>query len=330
MTTMTGELAMTHEMIANYSDNPSAFLALNSGNSYFTTPGSPGVIVYRRSGRYLVQFGGVFAPPGLAPALLAEFVRFAGEHGTRIVSIQLQRADTELYRQQGFTVNQVGASYAIDLSGFSLGGTRFMSLRNKITRAHRGGLTVVEASNDQWSDGADAVDQAWLRGKGESAKPLEFLVGQRGGLAQVQRRLFIGLKDGEPAGYISYSPVYGSRPGWLHDLSRRLPDDLPGILEAINLAAIEQFRAEGVAWLHFGFTPFTSLDAGLEIGGYSPGFSWFVDQLGAHGEAVYPAKTQLAYKQKWAPQVVLPEYVAFLGRAQLGGFIHVFKASNAL
>ena len=26
------------------------------------------------------------------------------------------------------------------------------------------------------------------------------------------------------SGYISYSPVYGSRPGWMHDLSRRQPD----------------------------------------------------------------------------------------------------------
>lgn len=330
MTTITGELAMVHEMVASYSDNPSAFLALNSGNSYFSIPGTPGVIAYRKSGRYLVQFGGVFAAPALAPRLLEEFVRFADEQQARIVSVQLQQADTELYCQHGFTVNQAGASYAMDLTKFSLEGSRFMRLRNKIARAFRGGLTVIEASNDQWSDAADVIDRAWLRGKGEDTKPMEFLVGQRGGSAQRHRRLFIGLKNGEPAGYISYSPVYGSRAGWLHDLSRRLPDELPGITEAINFVAIEAFRNAGTGWLHFGFTPFTGLDSALEVAGYSPGFNWFVSQLAVYGEAVYPSKTQLAYKQKWAPQAVLPEYIAFLGRAQLGAFIHVFKAANAI
>src|SRR5207248_3077260 len=158
------------------------------------------------------------------------------------VSVQLSRADAELYARGGFTVNQVGASYALDLAEFSLHGTRFMRLRNKIARAFRGGLTVLEADNAEWSEAVDAVDADWLRGKGEHPKPLEFLVGQRGGPLQRHRRLFLGLRDGRPVGYISYSPVYGSRPGWLHDLSRRLPGELPGILEAINATAIQTFQ----------------------------------------------------------------------------------------
>ena len=59
-------------------------------------------------------------------------------------------------------------------------------------------------------------------------------------------------------------------------------------------------------------------------------FRWLVGQLARRGAAVYPARTQLAYKQKWAPQAVLPEYVAFSGRASLAGFLSVFKVSNAL
>jgi len=329
-TTMSSELAAVHAMVANHGDNPSGFLALNDGNSYFSMPDVPGVIAYRRSGRYLVQFGGPFAPAESAARLLAGFVGHAARQECRIVSVQVQSAETELYRRQGFTVNQVGASYAVDLTRFTLGGSKFMRLRNKIARAFRGGLTVVEATGGEWADGVAAVDDAWLRSKGEHARPMEFLVGQRGGPAQPHRRLFVGLRDGRPVGYISYSPAYGSRPGWLHDLSRRLPDELPGILEAINFVAIEEFHSTGTDWLHFGFTPFTGLDNSLEAPGHSPGFNWFMHWLWTYGEAVYPAKTQLAYKQKWAPHAVLPEYAAFQGRAQLGGFIHVFKASNAI
>jgi lysylphosphatidylglycerol synthetase-like protein (DUF2156 family) len=329
-TTMNTELAAVYEMVANHCDNPSGFLALNSGNSYFSAPDVPGFIAYRRSGRYLVQFAGPLAPPESAGELLTRFVEFAQREGARIISVQVQRGETDLYRRHGFTVNQVGASYSVDLARFSVEGTRFMRLRNKIARAYRGGLDVVEAHDDQWTAGLADVDGRWLASKGEHARQLEFLVGERGGPAQSRRRAFVGLRDGRPIGYISYSPAYGSRPGWLHDLSRRLPDELPGILEAINFTAINTFRNEGADWLHFGFTPFTGLNDDLEVPGHSPGFGWFMNWLGTYGDMVYPARTQLAYKQKWAPHVVLPEYVATQGRAQLGAFIHVFKASNAM
>jgi len=323
---------LAHAAITSYTHaaNPSAFLAVSDGNSWFTLPGVPGAIVYRAAGAYLVQFGGPFAPAGAATdELLAGFCGFAAAQGRTVVAIQVQRSEAETYARHGFTVNQVGASYAVDLAGFGLRGTRFMQLRNKISRAFRAGLTVVESTVEEWQDAMRALDRRWLGSKGEAVPRLEFLVGQYGGAMQRHRRLFVGLIDGELVGYISYSPVYGSRPGWMHDLSRRVPDNTPGLMEAINRTAMERFQAEGVRWLHFGFTPFTSLGAGLEIAGHSPGFAMFMGLLWEHGEEVYPAKTQLAYKQKWAPEVVLPEYVACQGAAGVAAFAHVFRACNA-
>lgn len=327
---VTADLAL--EAITAYpdADNPSAFLAVNRGNSYFRLPGLPGLVVYRPAGRYLVQFGGPFAPAGSYLELLTGFRRFAREQGQTVVGIQLQRADAEVYVKHGFTVNQVGASYAIDLTRFSLQGTRFMRLRNKITRAHRAGL---EAREVDWADRADeieALDRVWLGSKGEHVRELEFLVGQRGGEMQRHRRLFIGTIGGELMGYISYSPVYGTRAGWMHDLSRRIPNKLPGIMEAINHAAIDAFAAEGVRWLHFGFTPFTSLSEEFELPGHSIGFRQFMHLLWEYGKDVYPAKSQLAYKRKWEQHLVLPEYVAFDGPADIGAFVAIFRAAGAL
>lgn len=310
-------------------DNPSAFLATNSGNAAFTVPGRSGVIVYRVAGAYLVQFGGVLAPLQDQDDLLRAFVDHAGTQGRTVVSIQLQREDAKRYARHGFTVNQVGASYAVDLDRFSLKGSRFMQLRNKISRAHRAGLVVVEAGVDEWHDRMRRLDKVWLQSKGEHAQELEFLVGQYGGEMTDHRRLFVGLLDGELAGYISYSPVYGSRPGWMHDLSRRVPSETPGLMEAINTTAVETFRSEQVAWLHFGFTPFTGLDDEHELDGHSRAFNRFMHLLWLYGEQVYPARSQLTYKSKWAPHVVLPEYLAFQGAASVHAFAHVFRACAA-
>lgn len=311
------------------SENPSAFLALNSGNDVFTLPGADGVVVYRRTGRFAVQFGGPFAAPDDYDALLEAFRRHVRDEGRTLVGIQLQRADAEHYARRGFTVNQVGASWAVRLPDFTLRGTRFMQLRNKISRARRNGLVVQEVPADDWQDAIAAIDRAWLGSKG-GARQLEFLVGQIGGPAQAHRRLFTGTIDGGPVAYISYSPVHGGRAGWMHDLSRRVPDGSPGLMEAINATAVEVFRSEGAEWLHFGFTPFTGLDAGHEIDGHSPAFQWLMHALWAEGAALYPAQTQLSYKQKWAPDVVIPEYVAFDGpQASPASFAHVFRACKA-
>jgi lysylphosphatidylglycerol synthetase-like protein (DUF2156 family) len=332
---------LVHAAIQNYSDednpgeenpaagNPSAFLAVSDGNSYFTAAGMPGVIVYRAAGAYLIQFGGPFAPAGSRVGLVEAFCEFAAEQGRTVVAVQLQRHEATTYARHGFQVNQVGSSFAVDLARFSLRGTRFMQLRNKISRAFRAGLTVTESTVPQWHDQMRALDRRWLGSKGEGVPELEFLVGQYGGSMQEHRRLFVGTIDGGLVGYISYSPVYGSRAGWMHDLSRRIPDDTPGLMEAINRTAIETFQAEEVRWLHFGFTPFTALDADLELPGHSRGFSAFMRLLWEHGEEVYPARTQLAYKQKWAPDLVIPEYVAFRGGAGVASFAHVFRACNA-
>lgn len=320
-----------HEAIQKYSDseNPSSFLAVNEGNRYFTLPGRPGVIVYRPAGQYFIQFGGPFSPADSYPGLVESFTRFALDQGRKLAVIQLQEHDARLYARHGYTVNQVGASYAVNLSTFTLAGTRYMQLRNKISRARNSGLALVEADYERWKDGVVTVDRCWLPLKGEGARPLEYLVGQTGGEMQKYRRLFIGVKDGVLAGYVSYSPVYGSNPGWMHDLSRRLPDSPPGIMEAINKTAIETFQAERVPWLHFGFTPFTTMSDAREVEGRSPGFAWLMRRLGETG-TVYPAATQLAYKEKWNPTLITTEYAGFPGPASIEGFVHVWRACNAM
>jgi lysylphosphatidylglycerol synthetase-like protein (DUF2156 family) len=317
------------DSLQRYGDNPSGFLAVNSGNSYFTVAGLAGAIVYRTSGRYLVQFAGPFAPADSYPSLLRHFIEFAQREGKEIVAIELLRKDAEVYAANGFTVNQVGASYSVDLSRFSLGGTAFMQLRNKISRATRNGLTVAEVDPAEWAEAISSVDRTWLDGKGENVKTLEFLVGEHGGPMQKYRRIFAGSIDREVVGYISYSPAYGGRPGWMHDLSRRKPGGSPGIMEAINFAAIEKFRSESAPWLHFGFTPFTSLSPEHELPGASKAYAYFMNWLWENGDFVYPAKSQFAYKNKWAPHEAQPEYIAFHGSVHAAGLIHVFKVSNA-
>ncbi|AJE85308.1 hypothetical protein SLNWT_4932 [Streptomyces albus] len=316
--------------IRDYGDNASAFLAVNEGNEHFE--GSvKGVITYRRAGRYFIQFGGVTAEPDQQRTLLEEFQKYARAQRRRIVGIQLQPTDIDLFAAAGFTVNQVGSSYSVHLPEFTLRGTKFMKLRNKISRAKRSGLEVRELPYDEGvKQQIGEIDRNWLRSKGKHVKEIEFLVGQVGGPAQEHRRLFVGLIEEKPVAYISYSPAYGSRPGWMHDLSRRLPDVNPGVMEAINAAAIEKFLQEGAEWLHFGFTPFTGLDPACEHSGHSPLTAKFMRLLAEKGGSIYPAATQLAYKEKWGPHLVLPEYLAFQNGPSFGAIWQILRVTKSI
>ncbi|MEW2446760.1 phosphatidylglycerol lysyltransferase domain-containing protein [Streptomyces parvulus] len=96
-------------------------------------------------------------------------------------------------------------------------------------------MEVAEAAHGDDRAELDRIDQCWLREKGRQVTELRFLVGQRTGELQCHRSLFVGRVDGEAAGYLNYAPVYGSRPGMLHDLGRRHPGAPPGVMEALDM-----------------------------------------------------------------------------------------------
>ncbi len=293
-------------------DHPSGYLALSPRNQRFGVDGVPGFISYREQGKHLVLFGGIHAPDPLRPTLLDAFLVEAESRKRKVIAVQLREAQGDLFRSRGFTVNKFGSTYGLKLDGYTFAGTRKVNLRNKIKRARSLGLRVLEVGRELPSDEATfarlrAISGAWLKEKNK--KELDFMIGELGSPGQPDRRVFaVASADEQLIGFITYVPAYGGRPGWLHDLTRRLPDAPVGCMELCNQVAMERLTSEGAQWLHFGFTPF--LVDGDEGPGSSRFLSWMLRKLGQYGGAIYPAQSQREYKRKWIPDVVEPELVA--------------------
>lgn len=325
---MTGAIATDLEP---WIDHPSGWLALSSKNARFARKDAPGFVAYREQGKHLVLFGGVHAPEAERAPLLAAFLAHADERRRRVLAVQVRAAQAPLFAAHGFTVNRFGASYGLSIASHGLGGGARVKLRQKVKRAEKLGLKVLELGVDLPRDAAafarlEAISAVWLKKKGKHE--LDFMIGELGEPDARRRRVFVVVEpareataatDEEPArpatperwsAFISYVPAPGARAGWLHDLTRRLPDAQPGAMELCNHAAIERFRAEGAAWLHFGFTPFL-LPEGDELPQASRLAAWIIGKLGRWGGAIYPAEDQVRYKQKWAPDLIEAEFLAF-------------------
>ena len=314
MSAQAAQACLTHTDVQSTAciDHPSGYLALSSRNQRFALENCPGFIAYREQGRHTIAFGGIHSPGLHAKTLLDAFVRFAEARGRRVLVVQARRYQLPLLLACGFSVNQLGSTYGLRLATHSFAGTRRMKLRNKLHRAQRAGLEVLEIGRElprtpEVFETLRRISDAWLLAKRH--KELDFMVGEIGTRDDARRRLFV-VRDaaGDALGFISYVPAWCDKPGMLHDLTRRLPGAPPGSMELCNAFAMKRLREEGVRFLHFGFTPFI-VDAREPANGNAL-FAWAIRKLRHHGGWIYPAESQVQYKMKWGIDFVEREYIA--------------------
>jgi lysylphosphatidylglycerol synthetase-like protein (DUF2156 family) len=314
--------------LQEYGDHPSVFLTFNQATRHFRSDRVPGTVAYRAGRRNVVQLCGPLTHEQYRADLLADFRAWTRRQRLRLCAVQLSGQDAELYAANGFVVNQLGRTYSVDLTRFTIRGGPLAKVRQNIARAKRDGVTVKEGmARDEL---LASIDERWLRAKGRHVKELDFMIGERGGRGAGHRRVFVASIEDSPVAYISYSPSYGSKPGWLYDLTRRDPGAPVGTIELVNITALQQFQDEGAEWLHLGHTPFAGLAAANELPVASSIVSRVTGLIAEHGKAIYPAHTQEAFKRKWAPHVIEPEYLAFENGVSLSALWNLLRLTKAL
>lgn len=208
------ELPLPAETLKQIIEHPSGYLALSERNQKFTAEGLNGFISYRRQGKHFWMFGGVHAAAQHADELLQQFLDFAAQQRQSVGAVQVPGNQVDLFAQHGFTVNQMGSTYAVALNDYSFAGGKKSSLRNKIKKAAKSGMKVVELGKDvqlnsEWFAKLDMISARWIADKGK--KELDFMVGELGDEANRDRRIFIVIDaDQQPVAFISYVPVWGS------------------------------------------------------------------------------------------------------------------------
>ena len=201
---------VSKDVLVDVLEHPSGYLALRR-NRMFVVETSP---VHRlpHKGKHIWLFGGVHAHRNM-PALLDRFLEFANERHYRVAAVQVVNPRWTCSPAAG-SRSTSSVPVCRVLSSFSLGGSPKMQLRNKIQKARRLGLKVVELGKDvpwdeSWYAKIAEISRLWLENKGK--KELDFMVGEVGGPDDHDRRIFIVLDGSEnPIAFISYVPVWGN------------------------------------------------------------------------------------------------------------------------
>ncbi len=340
------EAARARDLLLAHALSPSALLGLNAATRRFVSPGRAGpagaapegVVCFRARGRWRFTLGGPAAPDGARAPLLRAFLADARALGHRAALLDLTEAERPLARSLGLGLNVLGRTFGLELDAFGLRGTRFVQLRNKLSRARRAGVEVHELGPDLPRDAAawrelHALTGAWVAGKG--GRLLGFLNGELGEPAQGWRRVLVARQGGRTVGFVTLLPLPArAGPGWLLDLTRRAPDAPPGTSELLALRALERVRGEGARVLSFGLTPCVGLEAEDALPRPALGGSRVVrllqGLLAEHGAAVYPARGQAAWKEKWGPQRLEPSWLALDGPWRPGCTWQLLRLTGAL
>ena len=326
--------------ISLYGQHPLSPLLYNQNIRFFFSVGvEDGCLGYFIHKKVFFAVGGLLCAAEKKTALLDEWLDWVNRQGGISVFLHASPEDYHLIADRGYYVNQIGTGYSIDLRDYSLSGKRFQQLRNKVNKSRKAGVTVrmINSRDDFHSvlPQLEEINREWLEEK--NTKLLKYLVTDFTGiLIPSQRyRLLVAERHDQVLAYIVYSRVLSGRPGWFHDLSRKRSQTPSGVMQAINVTAldiIEQSKSENEHWLHFGFTPLADiLDTDYTMGKQqSLVFSAVVKTLARYNGVVYPASTQRQYKMSWRPQSIEPEYFAYPKGKALRALWGLLRATNSL
>ncbi|CCG07704.1 bifunctional lysylphosphatidylglycerol flippase/synthetase MprF [Pararhodospirillum photometricum] len=262
-------------------------------------------------GRHGLSWVALFDPIGARdawPELVWRFVETAREAGGRAVFYQVAPENLALYADAGLSAFKLGEEAHLDLTTFSLSGSRRYGLRQTLSRGRREGLEVnvlSPADTAAVMDRLQEISDAWMaqhqvREKRFSLGAFEpdYVLSQPVAVLRVQDRImaFATLLTTSLKEEVSI------------DLMRFDPEGPRSGMEFLFLCLMERFQAEGYRSFNLGMAPLAGLRASVS----APVWHRVGRAVYEHGERFYNFQGLRAFKAKFAPDWQ-PRYMAVAG-----------------
>jgi phosphatidylglycerol lysyltransferase len=271
-----------------------------------------GFVMYGVQGRTWAALGDPVGPPERVGALVRLFLERCDDFGGVPVFYEVSTAHLHCYVDVGLTFVKLGEEARVDLTTFTLEGSRGKKFRQAVHRLEReqatfrvvpceqvpGLMDRLHAISDDWLTHLAAAEKGFSLGFFEPDYIRRFPVAviQQGGEVVAFANMWQG------ADHVELSAD-------LMRYDRRAPKD---VMDALFVHLMLWGKEQGYRWFSLGMAPLS----GLETSPVTPFWTRFGSFLYEHGEAVYNFQGVRAFKEKFDP-VWQPRYLAYPGGLRL-------------
>ncbi len=290
----------------------SAFLVYLRDKALLFDEQRRGFLMYGVEGRTWVALGDPVGPPDVRCALIRLFLEHCDDYAATPVFYEIRKDSLHLYADFGLTFVKLGEEAVVDLSQFSLDGSRHKPMRHALRHLEHHGAScriVLPAEVPAIIDALQSVSDDWLEHKagGEKGFSLGFFrpdYVKRFPVAVVER-------NGQIVAFASVWP--GPKAVELSiDLMRYHHDAPNGVMEGLMVYLMRWGKEQGYRSFSLGMAPLS----GFEGSPVAPLWNRLGSFLYSHGEVFYNFQGLRAYKDKFHPSWE-SRYLAYPGGLRL-------------
>lgn len=290
--------------IVTRSRETGAALALLGDKKFLLDPAGRGFVMYAHSGGSLIALGGPVGDPDVTAELAWAFRDLADRVAARTVFYEVGPANLPLFLDMGLVALKLGEVARVDLTKFTVEGSKRQPLRYAARKADNDGLVFSVVPNTELGPVMGelrSVSDAWLDMKAGSEK--SFSLGSFDEAYLANFDVAVMRREGR---IIAFANLWrgADKDEMSVDLMRHLPNAPNYLMDALFTKLMLYARDEGYHWFSLGAAPLS----GLTGNRLASRWNRFGSFLYRRGSQLYRFDGLKAFKNKFGP-VWTPQYL---------------------
>lgn len=193
---------------------------------------------------------------------ILEFMEYCKKNKIKLCFSSITKETRDILENLDFAVSKYGEEAVIELNDYEMTGKKTLKLRQKVKRAEKAGLKVIEYTprNSRDMDLESKIHEVSTQWFKDKKGQLSFSVGEMHLNNPIDRRYFISLDESNDVQAILMFSPYNKGKGYFLDVMRRRLDSVPGAMEHAIIKSAMKMKEEGVEAVSLGIAPLVGID----------------------------------------------------------------------
>ena len=295
--------------LTEYALDPSANAALMGDKYFLWSKDRTGFLMYGISGDSWIALGDPIGPLNVHKELVWAFRELVDQHDGRTVFYQISSESLALYVDMGLAVAKLGEEARINLTDFTLEGSKRAEFRQAVNKAKRNGASFEIIKKEELANYLPelrVISDNWLNDKSASEK--SFSLGAFSDEYISKFDCAIVKANGATVAFANLWTAPNSKELSV-DLMRYSTDAPKGIMDYLFVELMLWGKEHNYQSFSLGMAPLS----GLEERSLAPMWHKIGHLIFSHGEKLYNFEGLRSYKGKFDPEW-LPKYIAYSGK----------------